>query len=75
MVRAVADHRTGYIWIFPGEARDPGQIKPATLMACAVGPDCGRDRAGCSGRSGGFAGVVSVAPLWRGGATVGALWV
>ena len=36
MVRAVADHRTGYIWTFPSEARDPGQIKPAALVACAV---------------------------------------
>ena len=36
VVRAVADHRTGYIWTVPDEARDPGQIKPAALVACAV---------------------------------------
>ena len=33
MVRAVADHRTGHIWTLLNEARDPGQIKPSTLMA------------------------------------------
>ena len=33
VVRAVADHRTGHIWNFLNEARDPGQIKPSTLVA------------------------------------------
>ena len=36
VVRAVSDHRTGYSWTFPGAACDPGQIKPAVLVACAV---------------------------------------
>ena len=33
VVRAVADHRTGHIWTLLNEARDPGQTKPAALVA------------------------------------------